>query len=369
MNDVSVIAYFADDPTRTYQLIQWLPVLDLLHAQHPVGIVARDPESATLLGARTSLPVFAAPSFPELTDLYAELDAKVVLYCNNSILNFQSLLGGRMLHVHVNHGESDKHCMASNNAKAYDRVFVAGEAAVQRHAAGLLEFDIAGWSGPGGRSWTCAGAGAARARGGRSSTRRPGRATRSTTTTPPSTHRRRHRPRRPGCARRPVRLQAAPEVVSSRKPAVRAANRRIVGLVDQAIRREPDAGHQAITRGDILAIFPDCDLMVTDVSTVGLDLLYLRPDCRCSSPTVTTTPTDCAGRAGQACADVITDVIVDGLDATIAARLEQDEHHLARVAMRHHYFDDLQVGDSTVRFLDAVSETVPLRDRLLGAAT
>ena len=34
--------------------------------------------------------------------------------------------------------------------------------------------------------------------------------------------------------------------------------------------------------------------------------------------------------------------------------------------MRHHYFDDLQVGDSTVRFLDAVSELVSLRDRLLG---
>ena len=57
------------------------------------------------------------------------------------MLNFQSLIDGRMLHVHINHGESDKQSMASNNAKAYDRVFVAGEAAVQRHAAGLLEFD------------------------------------------------------------------------------------------------------------------------------------------------------------------------------------------------------------------------------------
>ena len=56
-------------------------------------------------------------------------------------LNFQSLVDGRKLHVHVNHGESDKQSMASNNAKAYDRVFVAGEAAVQRHLDGLLEFD------------------------------------------------------------------------------------------------------------------------------------------------------------------------------------------------------------------------------------
>ena len=66
---------------------------------------------------------------------------------------------------------------------------------------------------------------------------------------------------------------------------------------------------------------------------------------------------------------MITDVDVAGLAALISARLEHDEHHLARVAMRHHYFDDLQFGDSTVRFLDAVSELVRLCDRLLGAAT
>jgi hypothetical protein len=69
------------------------------------------------------------------------------------------------------------------------------------------------------------------------------------------------------------------------------------------------------------------------------------------------------------CADVITDVDVTELAALISARLEHDEHHLARVAMRHHYFDDLQVGDSTVRFLGAVSELVALRDQLLGAAS
>ena len=49
-----------------------------------------------------------------------------------------------------------------------------------------------------------------------------------------------------------------------------------------------------------------------------------------------------------------------------ALALERDEHHLARLAMRHHYFDDLQVGDSTRHFLDSVSDLVHLRDRLVG---
>ena len=141
MNDVRVIAYFAGDPTRTYQLVQWLEVLEILHDVHPVALVLRDPASAALVEPRTSLPVLTAPSFPELTELYAELDAKVVLYCNNSVLNFESLVDSRRLHVHVNHGESDKQSMASNNAKSYDRVFVAGDAAVQRYVTGLLDFD------------------------------------------------------------------------------------------------------------------------------------------------------------------------------------------------------------------------------------
>src|SRR3954463_1652826 len=104
MNEVSVIAYFADDPTRTYQLIQWLAPLEILDDRHRVGIVVRDPESAIVLAASTSLPIFTAPTFAELAALYGDLGAKVVLYCNNSMRNFQSLVDGRMLHAHINHG-------------------------------------------------------------------------------------------------------------------------------------------------------------------------------------------------------------------------------------------------------------------------
>jgi hypothetical protein len=368
--EVSVIAYFGDDPTRTYQLIQWLPVLEVLHEHHPVGIVARDPDSAAVLRARTALPVFSVPSFPELTDLYAELDAKVVLYCNNSMLNFQSLVDGRALHVHINHGESDKQSMASNNAKAYDRVFVAGEAAVQRHAAGLLEFDT----------------------GRLVRTGRPQLDLRPAPVLRPTTRRTvLYAPTWESDAEYndytsidtvgtqivrailgvpDVRLvyKPHPKVATSLTPSVREAHHAILVLVAEAVRREPEAGHEAITAGDILAIMPDCDAMVTDVSSVGLDWLYL---CTEKPIFVTDRHHDPERLRREVpvsrCADVIDDVDVADLTALIDARLEQDEHHLARVAMRHHYFDDLHIGDSTTRFLDAVSQLVTLRDRLSGA--
>ncbi len=371
MNEVHIIAYFADDPTRTYQLVQWLDVLEILHATHPVGIVVRDPASAVLLETRTRLPIFSAPAFPELTALYGELDAKVVLYCNNSMLNFQSLLDSRLLHVHINHGESDKQSMASNNAKAYDRVFVAGEAAVQRHAAGLLEFDT----------------------GRLVRTGRPQLDLRPAPLLVP--HQRRtvlYAPTWEGDAEyndytsvdgfgpeiarailavADVRLvyKPHPKLTTSRTPAVRAGHLEILGLVAEAVAADPAAGHAAILDGDILAVMPDCDAMVTDVSSVGLDWLYLCTE----KPIFLTDRHQDAERLRQEvpvsrCADVVDDSNLADLTALLTARLAHDEHHLARVAMRHHYFDDLQVGDSTHRFLDAVSELVTLRDRLLGAA-
>ena len=141
MRTPSVVAYFGDDPDRVYQLEQWLPVLELLDTSEPVAVVLRQEDTGAVVRALTDLPVLVAEDFAELRELYAELDAKVVLYCNNSMRNFQSLLEPLMLHVHINHGESDKQSMASNNAKSYDRVFVAGDAAVQRIERGLLEFD------------------------------------------------------------------------------------------------------------------------------------------------------------------------------------------------------------------------------------
>lgn len=369
MQKVDVIAYFADDPTRVYQLLQWLPVLERLDEVHPVGIVTRDPETAAIAAARTALPVFLAEPFPELVDLFERLDPKVALYCNNSMRNFQSLLNGRILHAHINHGESDKQSMVSNNAKAYDRVFVAGEAAVQRHRAGLMEFDESKLVRIG----------------------RPQLDLRPDPLLEPSERRTvLYAPTWEGDAEYndytsvdvfgpeiaraildlpDVRLvyKPHPKVTTSETPAIAAGHRRILALLAEAAGREPDAGHVAITQGDILAVMPTCDAMVTDVSSVGLDWLYLRTD----KPIFITDRHHDAERLRQdvpvsRCADVIDVDNLAGLTDLLTARLEHDEHQIARAAMRHHYFDDHRVGDSTVRFLEAVTELVTLRDAHIG---
>ena len=369
MQNPEVIAYFADDPTRVYQLLQWLPVLERLDEVSPVAIVTRNPETAELVEERTGLPVYDAPEFTDLVEFYEQHDPKVALYCNNGARNFNSLLHGRTLHAHINHGESDKQSMVSNNAKAYDRVFVAGEAAVQRHRAGLLAFDD-------------------------SKLVRIGRPQLDLHPEPllaPTTRRTvLYAPTWEGDAEYndytsvdvfgpsivrsllavpDVRVvyKPHPKVTTSETPAIRDNHLAILALIDEASAREPEAGHESVILGDILAVFPGCDAMVTDVSSVGLDWLYLRTD----KPIFITDRHEDGERLRtevpvSRCADVIASADLADLTDLVADRLDHDEHHIARVAMRHHYFDDLSVGDSTKRFIESVTDLVALRDELLG---
>lgn len=133
-----VIAYFADPPENLYQLRQWLPILARLDERHPVSIVTRSAVTAEAVERETELPVALVRPFRELQPFYERAGAKLCLYVNNHALNFQSLTFPDQVHVHLNHGESDKISMASNQARAYDHVLVAGEVAAERYRLNLL---------------------------------------------------------------------------------------------------------------------------------------------------------------------------------------------------------------------------------------
>src|SRR5699024_924460 len=77
------------------------------------------------------------PSVPIALD--ATLDAitlrggtKLVLYVNYNPLNTAALRSRSAIHVSLLHGDSDKIVSVSNQVKAYDYSFVAGQAAIDR---------------------------------------------------------------------------------------------------------------------------------------------------------------------------------------------------------------------------------------------
>jgi CDP-Glycerol:Poly(glycerophosphate) glycerophosphotransferase len=353
-----VVVYFADDPRKLYQLFQWLPVLERLHDSHPTVVVTRQQRTFEEVRARTSLRCVLAPAFPDLVGLYEASDFKVAIYVNNSVHNFQSLTNRRMLHVHVNHGESDKVCMVSNQVKAYDRVFVAGEAAIARHAAALLEFDPGALVPVG----------------------RPQLDLHPEPVLPPTSRRTiLYAPTWEGENESnnytsvdvfgPAIVAAAlavpdvrvvykphPRVVTSPDPAMAAAHARIVEMLSGPPHR--------VESGDILAVLPGCDLMITDVSSVGLDFLYLET----RKPLFVTDRRSDRGRLHadapvSRCADVVDATSLPVLAHRLGQRLVADLHRPGREELRRHYFGDLLPGESTERFLAAVDDVIAARDR------
>lgn len=137
-----VAVYFADGAVNMYQMRQWYKPLAALAARWPVVVLSRSATGAQMLLAESAPPVAFVPKVRDLERFIAEQDIRVVLYVNQNTRNFQMFRYGRRWHVFINHGESDKMYMTTNQFKAYDFAFVAGDAARDRLARVLWDYDI-----------------------------------------------------------------------------------------------------------------------------------------------------------------------------------------------------------------------------------
>jgi len=125
-----------------YQIRQWYQPLRRLAERYPVVVISRSPLGAEALLRDDALPVAFVPEISDLEAFLAEQDIRIVLYVNQNTRNFQMFRYGRRTHVFINHGESDKVYMTSNQYKAYDHAFIAGEAARDRLADALWDYDV-----------------------------------------------------------------------------------------------------------------------------------------------------------------------------------------------------------------------------------
>jgi hypothetical protein len=124
-----LVLYFSGGRQTIYQADMWLPVLARL--DRPALIVMRERWLVGELG-RTSLPVVCIDDQGDLADF--ELPTvKVVLYPANNAKNIHMLRLRGMAHVFVGHGDSDKAASSNPFSKAYDEVWVAGQAGKDRY--------------------------------------------------------------------------------------------------------------------------------------------------------------------------------------------------------------------------------------------
>jgi hypothetical protein len=139
---VQVVVYFADSRVNMYQIRQWYAPLAELAKTRNVAIIARSPGTMLTLLDESPVPVVYLRQVVDLERFIHSQDIKIVFYVNQNTKNFQMFRYGRMWHVFINHGESDKMYMTTNQFKAYDYSFIAGDAARDRLARKLWDFDL-----------------------------------------------------------------------------------------------------------------------------------------------------------------------------------------------------------------------------------
>ena len=139
---IEIAVYFADTRVNLYQIRQWYAPLAELAREHPVAIISRSPGTMMTLLDEAPVPAVYLRRVTDLERFVAEQPLRLVLYVNQNTKNFQMFRYGRMWHVFVNHGESDKMYMTTNQYKAYDYAFVAGQAAKDRLARKLWNYDL-----------------------------------------------------------------------------------------------------------------------------------------------------------------------------------------------------------------------------------
>jgi CDP-glycerol glycerophosphotransferase (TagB/SpsB family) len=158
-----------------------------------------------------------------------------------------------------------------------------------------------------------------------------------------------------------------PRVVLSLMPAVYTAHAKVVARIAAAAAADPGAGHEYQADGDILALFPRVDLLVSDISSVGLDFLYSRVE----APIVLTDRrTNRAGLLREApiaaAAHIIDADSIATARADIAALLGYDMFGADRARLRAFYFDDAAPGESTRKFHDALLAAIAEHQSGLG---
>ncbi|RFU23442.1 CDP-glycerol glycerophosphotransferase family protein [Geodermatophilus marinus] len=361
-----VAVFFPEPPRNAYQVEQWLePLLDL-DRKHGVVLLTQDSRTTARLRTLTRLPVHCVARTATLEGLVERGALGLALYASHHPRNFQFLRFASLAHVYVGHGESDKAVSASNQLKAYDFTFVAGQAGVDRVRDELMWFD-------------------------------PDRLVVVGRPQLPAVA-----PRRPRAAGEPPTVLYAPtwegaqpamaysSVATHGAALVRSllaegfrvvyrphprtgANRPDVAVADAALRRAFDepaarATGSTVDGGAALAdAFAGADALVTDISSMATEWL---PTGR---PLVVTVPRE-AGALVRPSALLeavprVTAGEAGAAGALLRRCLETDEERDVRARLRTHYLGDPADGPAAARFVAACAEVLAARDARRPART
>jgi hypothetical protein len=341
-----VIVFFPTGQDTLYQLRPWLPAFRALHTFHPMTLVFRDSRTARAVADESGLDCLTLASYGQLDAILARSDVRLALYVNHDPINFECLRFTSLAHVYLGHGDSDKGVSVSNQVKAYDYCFLAGQAALDRTATHVMWYDAAARSVLIGQPQLDAAPDV---------TPSPDPSGRPTVLYAPTWE-----ASQPSVSYGSVAALGA-DLVHALRGTYRVVYRPhpLNGVIDAAYGAADAAVRALADRVDtdvpIEQSFADADVLVTDVSAVPLSWL---PS---GKPLLVTVPptTDPSSRLLE-----VVPRLSAGDDHLAAVRdqLEHDAGRDARADLVQHYLTDTSPGAATDRFVTACAELMEQRD-------
>jgi hypothetical protein len=354
----SVAAFFADPPSKIYQIAQWIPVFEKAPVHLRPVIVTRHAATTEELKKITSLLVIHARTYDLLMQLLELSRFKALIYVNNSYQNFQTLAYQQAAHIHVNHGESDKISMVSNQAKAYDKVFVAGAAAKDRYLAAVAWLEEKNLV-PVGRPQLDL-----------DTTPILEESTLKTITYAPTWEGEDEANNytsmdcygieiiNAAIKQRNCRViyKPHPRILDSKDSLIINAHKHIINK----LAREP---HEVHLSGDVLSVLKDTDLLISDISSVTLDYLYLRPSGAIFLTDRRNNRSELQAESPVAKAAYIVDsTAISQLAEKLGEVLALDELFDQRQEVCRYYFGGIAAGESTSAFYRELEKTIAEHD-------
>ncbi|MEV4825845.1 CDP-glycerol glycerophosphotransferase family protein [Micromonospora sp. NPDC049274] len=125
------LLYFSAPPGSEYQVTMWLPYLKRIG--RPFMVVLREPEFLAPIAAATDAPVVYCPTLRAMDEVLVP-SLRAAFYVNHGAKNSHCIRFTQLTHVQLHHGDSDKAPSANPVSGIFDRIFVAGPAAIERYA-------------------------------------------------------------------------------------------------------------------------------------------------------------------------------------------------------------------------------------------
>ncbi|MGV9804491.1 CDP-glycerol glycerophosphotransferase family protein [Micromonospora chersina] len=130
------VLYFSAPPGSEYQVTMWLPYLERIG--RPFLVLLREPEFLPTVAAATRAPVVFCPTLKTMDEALVP-SLRAAFYVNHGAKNSHCIRFSQLTHVQLHHGDSDKAPSANPVSAIFDKIFVAGPAAIERYARAGVE--------------------------------------------------------------------------------------------------------------------------------------------------------------------------------------------------------------------------------------